>query len=553
MSSEKIDVDLELVKLRKNKKAYCVLVGGLLFGGFVCGSMSYAQWRDSKFYGAPTDQCMFTNASLTLVACRKENTTTGSGFIGCNGFQTQFYYNTTDGTCSNNELYRYSACHCDDDPPPIPIKPGRGYLAPDKCWILSCESNKDWTFIEPVNERVEAWVFGIIAVTLIGIGMFYCCSCLQVELGEGERAAMIEEIGAKDAYDRFFKTIEAKDTDMPKEWKVLHTVVTCSTVAVPVILIGAFILATYSWGGNLSDNTISEGIQHRSDRNAMFRFTEAMTTLSVILASFVSWCRQVQIAVYFREYARYFGAKQAKIYRWLNVIAMVFNVVGYFGILELVSYDAARFGGKDPLHGVWAMIAFLSTGTFLLIATIITIKQRQVEYRRNIILEELSPCSALLNTFWYDAVLMLLLFMVGSVSLLLFFAEIAKANEVRSQVPEDERLNTFAYIRVFTAEWIAFFCFVSGIGALSLHFHHDHIAWEIHDYLKQEVILWPGAENIFKCLGCCCCCCCNLKPLEETVVGLEMQIQKDEEKEKDKDKELKETSLVIETDPDEEM
>eukprot|EP01083_Nonionella_stella_P058086 152216_1 len=507
----------DLAKLRKTKKCYCLIVAGCMWVGLILTAISYGSFRDSKFYDAPTDQCMFTYASPTLFDCRYEET--------CDGLQTRFYYNTTEGTCASNELYAHSVCDCDDNPPPIP-KSDHGLDTPDTCWILDCESGENWTFTDQKNERTEGWLFGIVGVGFTLVGLFYCCNCIQTGLRGG--AGMIEELGEKETYDRFHKTVQDKATEhIPKEWKVLHISVVLSSIAVPIILIGAFLIATFSWGGNLTDNTISEGIQYRRGQKGVFTFIQWMTMLACALASYVSWCRQIQIEVYFRYYAMFFGAKEAKKYRWLNVMGMVFNVVGYLGIGELVAYDANRYGGEDPLHGLWAMVAFLSTGAFLLIATVITIKQRQIEYRRNMIVKEQTPWVALRNTFWYDAFLMLLLFIAGSVSLFAFFGEIAKASKIRNEIPEDERLNTFAYIHVFTAEWSAFFSFVSGIAVVALSFQHDHIAWEMHDYFKTEVVLWPCAGCIFKCLGSCCGCCCNLSPLGEMVVELEAQLEQE--------------------------
>eukprot|EP01083_Nonionella_stella_P234417 825193_1 len=412
-----------------------------------------------------------------------------------------------------------------------------GYPIPKKCWINNCgeygvyggDAHNDWSFIEP---HIGQWtIFDNLRriFFILPILIFYGCFCCHIELRDDERAPLIEELGEKNAYDRFYKRIRARateDTDIPKEWRVLNAVVMCATISAPVILIATFIGVTFSWGGNLTDNTISEGIQYRPDREGMFFLQETMTGIAVFMAAFVSWCRQIQIAVYFREYGRYFGVKQAKKYRVLNVIGMLFNLLGYHGIVKLVSMDAARWGGTNPVHGVWAMVAFLSTGTFLLITTIITIKQRHVEYRRNIVLEEMIPRRAFMSASWYDAVLMVLLFVGGSVSLVLFFAEIAKANAIRSQVPEDERLNTFAYIDVFTSEWIAFFCFVSGIGVVSFNFTHHDIAWAIHDYLKEEVMLWPCVHILFYCFFCPCCrCCLNLDEAKERAIALGIAVR----------------------------
>eukprot|EP01083_Nonionella_stella_P076963 209921_1 len=509
----------------------CLLTSMLLLIG------AYNSFDKAPFYGAPTDHCIFSNASTALVDCR---THVGSGktvITRCDGLKRIFYYNTTGSTCAAYVLYAYGECECDGQPAMTPL-PGHGYQSPDKCWIIGCQSDEEWTFEEPQNATAWAWICLVLGMICIMCGCCVCCKCLQGRLKGG--SPLVEEIGEKEAYHRFFEHMDSakQNKNAPPQWRRLQIVAISASVATPVIMIGAFILATFSYGANLKDNTISTGIQYRRGRTAMFQFTEAMTYLSVCCASFVSWIRQAQISIYFKEYATFFGARGVRLYRWLNVLAMFFNVIGYLAITQLVTMDSARF---VDLHALWAGIAFLCTASFLFLATVVTIKQRHIEYRRNRLVDGQDAWKACLNTFWYDAILMIILLIAGVVALFMFIGEIIKARKVWDAVPEDERSNVFSYITAFTGEWVSFFCLVSGVATLSLSFAHDHVAWEVHQYMTQEVIYWPYAGSGICLFGICCCgcCCCEIDMLGEMVKEVEEAAKKkNDEKESDIEKEL---------------
>ena len=145
-----------------------------------------------------------------------------------------------------------------------------------------------------------------------------------------------------------------------------------------------------------------------------------------LLSFFVSIARQIQVCVIFEKYFRcdcsQVSRKTIKIYCWINNVALFFNVTGYISIILMVWYDSRRFKS----HTYFATYSVVSTGIFLLLTAIITVKQRYIEFKQNLSKTKLlknAKREALKDTFYYDALLMILLFIAATIFWIVYAME----------------------------------------------------------------------------------------------------------------------------------
>ena len=248
-----------------------------------------------------------------------------------------------------------------------------------------------------------------------------------IELGrtisDGNDTALdkLNQIGAK-----MNSIILDKEHELEKiiQHKGLHYAILICCIVGPSILIATFLIATKENGKSVEHYSVSAGIAHYKQSVEVFRLTLFATILSTIIAFFVSMCRQIQICVTFEKYLKIYHTEERifKKYCWLNNIAVFFNISGYLSIILFVIFDSRRY----KIHTVFATYAVFATGGFLLFTLIITFKQRNIEYRANLLKTSLTAhpkWEAFKSTFYIDAILMLLLFIGATIFWIVYAVE----------------------------------------------------------------------------------------------------------------------------------
>eukprot|EP01084_Bolivina_argentea_P135349 238509_1 len=243
------------------------------------------------------------------------------------------------------------------------------------------------------------------------------------------------------------------------EWKLFHIILILSCIVLtPVLLVSTFIIIAYSNGQSMGCCSISKVIS-----NPKHQFTViTTTTISAFLAFFISICRQIQISVKFNE----FNLSQ----RWINgnKTAVCFNCGGYFSMILMAIFDSKNY---KKIHTVFSTLAFFLCVIFAIFTTILTIKQRRIEYKKT------KMC------FFVDAILMFITTLLSTVFLLIYaiaflnYKAIAASNGVEV-TKASELLPDFYNI----SEWISFICLISTLFIFSFGFQHDNVDNELMKY-----------------------------------------------------------------------
>ena len=163
----------------------------------------------------------------------------------------------------------------------------------------------------------------------------------------------------------------------------------------------------------------------------------------------------------------------AKVYYIMNLIAVGFNFITWTFMVLFVIFDSSRY----DVHAPFAVIAILFSILFLFLVMVVTFGQRDIEYKK--ILKQSgdqNKCTSFIEAFFIDAILMLILLIIGLVGILIYLFEFIM---IEGRLMDGVEVPDFANI----AEWIGFIALITGIMVLTLTFHHDRV----DDYL---VVFW---------------------------------------------------------------
>mmetsp|Transcript_67077 Transcript_67077/g.106657 ORF Transcript_67077/g.106657 Transcript_67077/m.106657 type:complete len:353 (+) Transcript_67077:22-1080(+) len=269
--------------------------------------------------------------------------------------------------------------------------------------------------------------------------------------------------------------VTLRDAILPQ--KRMHIFIIGCCIFAPLLLQIAFLVATYENDEDPRRSAVSDGIGYHQGRDGIFSMVFMASILSVFLSFFVSVCRQIQIAWVFEQFCakERITRSEWKAWRALNFVAVCFNVLAHIGIVLLVRFDGFR---HPTQHKLFAFSAVVCSGTFIALTSMITFKQRNVEFRENLeyMVEEKRPrIEAFKESSYYaDAMLLLFLFIAGAIGWVVYAVEFIR---------NGAEMNALGYI----FEWIGFFSMDSGALVLGLSFHLTRADKQIYEWWRKHI------------------------------------------------------------------
>eukprot|EP01084_Bolivina_argentea_P091267 164319_1 len=136
-------------------------------------------------------------------------------------------------------------------------------------------------------------------------------------------------------------TDEVRFEDKSINMKIFHIILLTTSIISPILLIGAFLYATFSAGNDIGCCSISESLANPDTHVTVI----VCSIIAASFACFVSCCRQIQIRVKFIEY------NQSKLWLRFNRASVICNILGYICIVLLCIFKTIKY---PKLHLVFS-------------------------------------------------------------------------------------------------------------------------------------------------------------------------------------------------------
>eukprot|EP01083_Nonionella_stella_P086913 241636_1 len=261
-------------------------------------------------------------------------------------------------------------------------------------------------------------------------------------------------------------------TKHDKADKGFHVFIVILATIIPMVWLTTYLCVSYANGMGVS-YAISRGIAPQ-ETYALVVTVTLICSLSQLL---VTLCRLIQIRVIFEE--KYDKYSQWKV---LRLIAYVFTFIGHIGLILMAIFDTLRY---RIVHGVFALSGIISLFVFGVLLSVLTVKQRYMDYQTYLIQSKQNKQDALRKTFLVDAVGQIALITIGAVFCFVYIIEflmLVFSGELGFDKESNDAVGVPAYANM--SEWIAFICMLLIFALIGVTFYHDSPDDELRHYFK---------------------------------------------------------------------